>query len=84
MAHYFILTEAIRKQHEAMSRAIMLAGSQNRDTTQTKSTAILQSDKKIIGLESERNVLKQMLASTQKERDDLMKEVQRLHSQGIV
>lgn len=39
-------------------------------------------EKKVIALESERNTVKHMLTNTQKERDDLMKEVQRLSSQG--
>ena len=76
------MVEAIRKQHEAMSRAIMLAGErpQSRDT----STKLVSVEKKVIGLESERGVLKQMLTTTQKERDELMKEVHRLHSQGTL
>lgn len=79
---YFKILEAVRKQHEAMSRAIMLAG----DRTHNRETATKQAgvEKKVVGLESERNVLKQMLATTQKERDELMKEVHRLHSQGIL
>lgn len=58
----------------------MLAGDRthNRETT-TKQVSV---EKKLVGLESERNVLKQMLSTTQKERDELMKEVHRLHSQG--
>lgn len=64
-----------------MSRAIMLAG----DRTHNREAATKQAgvEKKLVGLESERNVLKQMLTTTQKERDELMKEVHRLHSQGI-
>lgn len=63
-----------------MSRAIMLAGDKpyNRETASKQAGA----EKKIISLESERNVMKQMLTTTQKERDELMKEVHRLHSQG--
>ncbi|XP_032794482.2 centrosomal protein of 135 kDa isoform X1 [Daphnia magna] len=73
------LSEAVRNQHEAMSRAIMLAGDRpyNHETAAKNASA----EKKIISLESERNVMKQMLTTTQKERDELMKEVHRLHSQ---
>ncbi len=58
----------------------MLAGSRphNRETCPRHAGV----EKKMVGLESERNVLKQMLTTTQKERDELMKEVHRLHSQG--
>lgn len=71
----------MRKQHEAMSRAIMLAGDRpHHREVLTKQAGV---EKKVVSLESERNVLKQMLTSTQKERDELMKEVHRLHSQGI-
>lgn len=58
----------------------MLAGDRpyNHETAAKNASA----EKKIISLESERNVMKQMLTTTQKERDELMKEVHRLHSQG--
>ncbi len=58
----------------------MLAGERpcNREAAAKNAGA----EKKIIGLESERNVMKQMLTTTQRERDELMKEVHRLHSQG--
>lgn len=64
-----------------MSRAIMLAGDRphNREAVTKQAVA----EKRVVGLESERNVLKQMLTTTQKERDELMKEVHRLHSHGI-
>ena len=65
-----------------MSRAIMLAGERpcNREAAAKNAGA----EKKNIGLESERNVMKQMLTTTQRERDELMKEVHRLHSQGKI
>ena len=73
------------KQHEAMSRAIMLAGGRS-DQNQRDKAAKLNTnhltEKKTAALESERDLLKQMLSNTQKERDDLMKEVHRLHAQG--
>ena len=75
------LKEAVRKQHEAMSRAIMLAGDRTHNREAPSKHPCIE--KKMVGLESERNVLKQMLCTTQKERDELMKEVHRLHSQGI-
>merc|ERR1712071_518499 len=83
------LSEAIRKQHEAMSRAIMLAGAGSRyqggrEVAAPKSSAFQLLEKKVSALESERNVLKQMLTSTQKERDNFMKEINRLHSQGFI
>lgn len=80
------LTEAIGKQHEAMSRAIMLAGnrkSQNPAAPLPKSSGVQLLEKKVISLESELKALKQMLASTQKERDSFLKEINQLHSQGI-
>ncbi|KAI9560410.1 hypothetical protein GHT06_014427 [Daphnia sinensis] len=74
--------KAVRNQHEAMSRAIMLAGERpyNHETAAKRASA----EKKVISLESERNMMKQMLTTTQKERDELMKEVHRLHSQESV
>ncbi len=86
LIHVFMFfSEAVRKQHEAMSRAIMLAGDRsnnNRPTVTTSAKSTAAAEKRVIGLESERGVLKQMLTATQKERDELMKEVHRLHSQG--
>jgi seryl-tRNA synthetase len=58
----------------------MLAG--ERPCTREAAAKNAGAEKKIIGLESERNVMKQMLTTTQRERDELMKEVHRLHSQG--
>lgn len=80
------LSEAVRKQHEAMSRAIMLAGNRpatvnNNNVNKNRPPPV--AEKRLAGLESERNLLKQMLTATQKERDELMKEVHRLHSQGM-
>lgn len=74
------ISEAIRKQHEAMSRAIMLAGTRPEACASSARGAAVE--KKVVTLESERNVVKQMLTTTQKERDNLLKEVQRLSSQG--
>lgn len=59
----------------------MLAGDRPRNRECPKHAGV---EKKMVGLESERNVLKQMLTTTQKERDELMKEVHRLHSQGTL
>lgn len=58
----------------------MLAG--DRPQSREISSKLTSTEKRVVGLESERGVLKQMLTTTQKERDELMKEVQRLHSQG--
>lgn len=85
LSNWLKLTEAIGKQHEAMSRAIMLAGSrksQNSATPAPKSNAIQMLEKKMTGLESESKVLKQMLTSTQKEKDNFIKEINQLRSQG--
>lgn len=78
------LSEAIGKQHEAMSRAIMLAGSRKLQSSAApppKSNAAQLLEKKVTSLESESKVLKQTLTSTQKERDSFLKEINRLHSQ---
>lgn len=60
----------------------MLAG--DRPQSREISSKLTSTEKRVVGLESERGVLKQMLTTTQKERDELMKEVQRLHSQGKI
>lgn len=60
----------------------MLAGTRPESCASSARGAVVE--KKVVALESERNVVKQMLTSTQKERDDLMREVQRLTNQGIV
>ena len=43
----------------------------------------MQLERKMTALEGERDVLKNLLNQAQKERDDLMRQVNRLHSQGI-
>ena len=60
----------------------MLAG--DRPQSREICSKLTSTEKRVVGLESERGVLKKMLTTTQKERDELMKEVQRLHSQGKI
>ena len=64
----------------------MLAGGSrstcNRPENARAEQQLTHLEKKAAALEGERDMMKHMLNSTQKERDDLMRDVQRLHSQG--
>ena len=53
----------------------MLAGDRPRNRECPKHAGV---EKKMVGLESERNVLKQMLTTTQKERDEFVAQVEQV------